>query len=92
MESILHKIRFSFDSMGPAEKRIADYLLSHSGELVDISITELAQRCDCGDATVVRFSRRLGLSGYQELKLQIAVEMNASSSISSELKKTDTCF
>jgi DNA-binding MurR/RpiR family transcriptional regulator len=92
MESILHKIRFSFDSMGPAEKRIADYLLSHSGELVDISITELAQRCDCGDATIVRFSRRLGLSGYQELKLRIAVEMNASSSVSAELKKTDSCF
>ena len=92
MESIVHKMRFSFNSMGPAEKRIADYLLSHSGELVDVSITELAERCDCGDATIVRFSRRLGLSGYQELKLRIAAEINASSSISAEIQKTDSCF
>ena len=92
MESILHKIRFSFDSMGPAEKRIADYLLSHTGELVDISITELAQRCDCGDATIVRFSRRLGLDGYQDLKLRLAAEVNATSSISSEISKNDNCL
>ena len=92
MESIMHKIRFSAYSMGPAEKRIADYLLKHSGEIIDLSISELAIRCECGDATVVRFSRRLGLDGYQELKLRIAAELNASSSISSEIQKGDSCF
>ena len=92
MESIVHKIRFSLDFMGPAEKKIAEYLLTHTGEIIDISISELAQKCGCGDATVVRFSRRLGLSGYQELKLRIAAELNASSTISSEIEKGDSCF
>ena len=75
METVIHKIRFSLDSMGPAEKRIADYLLSHTDDIIGLSITELAQRCGCGDATVVRFSRRLGFEGYQELKLRLASEM-----------------
>ena len=92
MESIVHKIRFSLDFMGPAEKKIAEYLLAHTGEIIDISISELAQKCGCGDATIVRFSRRLGLSGYQELKLRIAAEINASSSISPEIEKGDGCF
>ena len=92
MESIVHKIRFSLNSMGPAEKKIANYLLQHTGEIIDISISELAEQCGCGDATVVRFSRRLGLSGYQELKLCIAAELNASSAISSEVEKGDSCF
>ena len=92
MESIVHKIRFSLDFMGPAEKKIAEYLLTHTGEIIDISISELAERCSCGDATIVRFSRRLGLSGYQELKLRIAAEINASSAISSEIEKGDSCF
>ena len=92
MESIVHKIRFSLDFMGPAEKKIAEYLLTHTGEIIDISISELAERCSCGDATIVRFSRRLGLSGYQELKLRIAAEINASSTISSEIEKGDSCF
>ena len=92
MESIVHKIRFLYTSMGPAEKRIAEYLLQHTGELIDLSVSELAAKCDCGDATVVRFSRRLGLDGYQELKLRIAAEMNASSAISAEIENGDSCF
>ena len=92
MESIVHKIRFSLSSMGPAEKKIANYLLQHTGEIIDISISELAKQCGCGDATIVRFSRRLGLTGYQELKLGIAAEVNASSSISAEIEKGDSCF
>lgn len=92
MESVVHKIRFLLDSMGPAEKRIAEYLLQHTGEIIDLSISELAEKCGCGDATVVRFSRRLGLDGYQELKLRIAAELNASSTISAEIEKGDSCF
>ena len=92
MESIVHKIRFMQSSMGPAEKRIAEYLLQHTGEIITLSVSELAVKCDCGDATVVRFSRRLGLEGYQELKLRIAAELNASSAISEEIAKEDSCF
>ena len=92
MESIMHKIRFLVKTMGPAEKKIAEYLLNHSGEVIELSISELAKKCGCGDATVVRFSRRIGLGGYQELKLRIAAELNASSMISSEIEKGDTCF
>lgn len=92
MESIIHKIRFLFPSMGPAEKRIADYVLGHTGEIIGISISELAEKCDCGDATVVRFARRLGLEGYQELKIKVAGELSASSSISSEIEKNDDCY
>jgi DNA-binding MurR/RpiR family transcriptional regulator len=92
MESIMHKIRFSVGEMGPAERRIADVLLAHSGEFLSMSISDLAKTCGCGDATVVRFSRRLGLSGYQELKLRIATELSSSSAISNEIQAADSCY
>lgn len=92
MESILHKIRFLQKSMGPAEKKIADYLLSHTSEILGSSISKLASNCGCGDATVVRFARRLGLEGYQELKIRLAAELNATSSISAEIHKGDSCL
>lgn len=92
MESVIHKIRFLTASMGPAEKKIADYILNHSGEMVSLSISDFAEKCGCGDATVVRFSRRLGLDGYQELKIRIASELSAASSISHEIEKNDSCF
>ena len=80
------------ESMGPAEKRIAEYLLQHSGEIINISVAELAAKCDCGVATVVRFSQRLGFEGYGDLKLRIAAEINSSSDISSQIEKGDSCF
>jgi DNA-binding MurR/RpiR family transcriptional regulator len=50
--------------MGPAEKKIADYIITNLNEITVISISELAEKCGCGDATVVRFSRRLGFEGF----------------------------
>ena len=52
--------------MGPAEKKIADYILQNSNDIISTSISEFAEKCGCGDATVVRFARRLGFDGYQK--------------------------
>lgn len=92
MESVVYQIHHQYQMMGPAEKRIADYLFNHSNEIVGISISELAALCDCGDATIVRFARRIGLTGYQELKIRVATEMNSSSEIEKEIQKEDSCF
>lgn len=92
MESVLHGIRQNYDSMGPAEKRIADYLFAHTEEIIGISISELAEKCACGSATAVRFARRLGLEGYQELKVRLAAEVGSASVIDEEFLKTDNCY
>ena len=92
MESIMHKLRFLQQEMGPAERRIATYILNHTGEMVALSISELAAKCECGDATVVRLSRRLGLEGYQALKIKLAGELGASSTLGEEVQKGDSCY
>ena len=92
METIIRKIRFSRDEMGRSEKRIADYILKNPQSIINMSITELASSCGSGDATVVRFARRLGFSGYQALKLGIAAELSSTSAIDNTIKKNDSCF
>lgn len=92
MESVMHKMRFLYKEMGPSEKKIADYVLENPQEIIGISISELAGKCGCGDATVVRFSRRLGFEGYQALKIGIAGELSAVSSVGTEISKKDSCF
>ena len=92
MESIMHKIRCLYDDMGRSEKRIADYMLKDPKKIISLSISELAQKCGSGDATVVRFARRLGFSGYQELKLGLAAEINSSFAIDSTIEKNDSCY
>ena len=92
MESTIHKIRKYYPEMGRAEKKIADYILENTNSIIEFSVTELAKACGCGDATVVRFSRRIGFEGFQALKIGIARELSSTSSISSEIKATDNCF
>lgn len=78
--------------MGPGEKKIANYIAGDTQGVVSLSVTELAEKCGCGDATVVRFSRRLGFEGFQALKIGIAGEIGSTSSVGTEIKRTDTCF
>ena len=92
MESIMHKIRSLYSSMGPAEKKIADFILENTKDIINTSISDFAEKCGCGDATVVRFARRLGFDGYQSLKIGIAGEMSSASSVSKEITKEDSCF
>lgn len=92
MESIMHKIRFLHSEMGPAEKRIANYIIENTQEIISDSISDFAEKCGCGDATVVRFARRLGFDGYQSLKIGIAGEINSASSVNKEITKEDSCF
>lgn len=92
MESVLYIIRRTYGEMGAAERRIADYLFEHTHDIVGISISELASRCSCGSATVVRFARRLGLGGYQELKVRIAAEVGSTSGIDEDISRSDSCY
>ena len=74
MNNVLMSIKVSYDDMGRAEKRIADWIAENHNKLFTMSITELAAECHCGEATIVRFARRLGLDGYQGLKISLAME------------------
>lgn len=93
MESILTKIHNLYPQMGRSEKKIADWITKNFQDILPLSINQLAKLCDCGEATIVRFSHRLGLQGYQALKLKIAQEStNMASGGLVGVEKDDTCF
>lgn len=89
MDKTTLNINILYDKMGKAEKRIADWLLENPGEILPLSIIDLADRCNCSEATIVRFAKRLGFSGYQELKISLAQETN-STSVSTNITCNDT--
>ncbi|MBL4830849.1 MAG: MurR/RpiR family transcriptional regulator [Aliivibrio sp.] len=62
------------DSLTPAEKRIADYVIDHSIQVTKLSIAELSHAVNVGEATIIRFCRTLGLKGFQEFKMELAIE------------------
>ncbi len=92
MENILLKIRSMYDTFGRGERKIADWLLEHPNELIGLSISGLSNLCGCGDATVVRFCKRLGLSGFQALKVSIAQEHGANHLGTDSIQSDDSCL
>lgn len=92
MDSIFMNIRTQYEVMGPGERRIADLLISEPNSILPLSVTEFAQKAKCGSATLVRFSHRLGLVGYRELKLAIAQEMATLSKPKEQIFPNDTCY
>lgn len=77
MDKTTLNIKLAYRDMGKAEKRIADWIFAHPGEILPLSIVDLAEKCGCSEATIVRFAKRLKLSGYQELKISLAQESGA---------------
>lgn len=91
MEKTSLNIKMLYNEMGKAEKQIADWIMENPGKIISLSIVELAEQCKCSEATIVRFSKRLGLSGYQELKISLASE-GGGSHISTSISGNDTAF
>ena len=59
--SVLGVICSFYDSFFEAEKKIADYIMEHKAQAVDMTVGELARASGTSDATVSRFCRRCGL-------------------------------
>jgi len=78
--------------LSESDKRIAGYLLANPAEIVKLSITELAERCQVSEATVFRFSKKLSFDGYQDLKITLAQEnVEGLKAIRESLSPEDDC-
>lgn len=74
MEQLQHKTNFTAN-----EIVIADYIISHPDDVVEISVQKLAKLTYTSTSAVMRLCARLNLSGFKEFKLQFAREINQSS-------------
>lgn len=92
-ESVFVHIGSEYYSFTPAEKKLADYILSVQDCISRMSISELAGACSVADATVSRFCRRLGYKGYPDFKIAIAnasIHRLEDNPLSGEITQEDT--
>ena len=61
------------------KKDVAEYILSHLDQISELSAGELAKASYTSKATVVRLSQKLGLNGFQDLKITLTAEINQKS-------------
>ncbi|ODT57295.1 MAG: transcriptional regulator [Alphaproteobacteria bacterium 64-6] len=72
---MLARLRHLQADLPPTARRIASYIDTHAEEIIRMSITELADQVEASEGSIVSLCRRLGASGFQELKILIAREL-----------------
>ncbi len=70
--SVLNQIRRMREQFSPAEKRVADFVISHPRSALNEPIAKLAKAADVSQPTVIRFCRSLGCDGLSDFKLRLA--------------------
>ena len=76
-QSILRRITGMYPRLSVVETRIADYVVAHPFDAIRSSTEELAGICDVSTASITRFCKKLGCTGFKELKIILAQEIGS---------------
>lgn len=77
--SIQSTIEASVATLPPSLARVATIVRENPSLVVDMTINELAQECSTSVASIVRFCRAIGFSGYAPLRMGLAAELGKES-------------
>jgi RpiR family transcriptional regulator, carbohydrate utilization regulator len=79
MASIRVKIKSLYNSLSPAHKQLADYIvLEEDNDVSFLSVHELAEAVGISVASISRFARTVGCPSYKALKTQLRKEVTPS--------------
>lgn len=67
------------NSLAPSEKKIAQYILAHPEESILLTALMLGEKSKTSSAAVIRLCKSLGFSGFQELKIRVAGDLQGKS-------------
>lgn len=77
MKDLMVRIRFQIPSLPRAEKVVAEALLDNPEAIINLTLAELAHETGSSDASIIRFCKRMGFSGYTEFKNAFIVDANS---------------
>ena len=70
--AVTDNIKSSYEELFAAEKKVASYILENMKEVVMLNISDLAQKSNTSEATIVRTCKHLGYDGYYQMRLLIS--------------------
>lgn len=74
MSSIV-KLKAMQEKLTKTEKKLAEYILKNLKEVKDINTYELAEKSGTSQATIIRFSKKLGYSGFPAFKIALSEDL-----------------
>lgn len=66
--NIIQELKENYHRLTKSQKIIGRFMIEHYEEVAMMSALELAEQVDVSDATIIRFARSIGFSGFSELK------------------------
>lgn len=73
--AVLVRIRAILPELRPSEQRIASLFITEPSLIAELSIAELAARCDTSTTSVVRFCKRMGYEHLKDLRMDVLREL-----------------
>lgn len=70
--TFLDSLTERYNALTRSEKKLAGYLFAEPTEAQYLSISSLAENSGVSEATITRFCQKMGLSGYNNLKIALA--------------------
>lgn len=77
------------NSLTRSAQRIAFYIQSEPAKVPQLSLSELSALTQAGEATIIRFCRTLGYKGFQDFKMDLAIEVATRSNNKESLLDAD---
>jgi DNA-binding MurR/RpiR family transcriptional regulator len=72
---VLDRIRAIRQSLPPTARRIADFISDNAAEVVHMSVTEVAERAEASEGSVIGLCQMLGARGFQQIKISLARDL-----------------
>ncbi len=69
--AVAFRIRSVMPELSKSEAIVADYVSTNPDEVINLSVSALADRCGVSEPTIIRACRNMGYSGYQSLKVAL---------------------
>lgn len=71
-EDYIQIITNNYGKLTKNEQCVADYIMTHYSNAIQMSVHEIAKKCEVSVATPVRLAQHMGFDGYKEFRLYLA--------------------
>ncbi|HCM86061.1 MULTISPECIES: MurR/RpiR family transcriptional regulator [Enterococcus] len=70
--NVLISLKNIYKDLFEQEKKVADFVMEHPSEVTNMSVTDLAEKSNASEATIMRLSKKAGYKGFYHFKIALA--------------------
>lgn len=86
-EDSIQLLTKNYGKLTKHEQLVADYILAHFEDAIQMSVQELAKNSGVSAATPIRFAQHLGFDGYREFRIYLAAHQPEQDNLIYDIKQ-----